>query len=136
MREHGVSNFPDPHVVSHDGATSVSQMVPQSAATTPGFKTAQKACQNLQPTPQNGPGPGEQQQHKQVLLVFARCLRAHGVSAFPDPNSQGQLTLTMISAAGVDLHAPSFLSAARSCVGVTHGAITMAQVVQAVSGHH
>ena len=136
IREHGVTNFPDPHVVTHAGATSVSQMIPQSVAASPAFKSAQKACQHLQPSAQNGPGPDEGQQHKEVLLAFARCLRGHGVSDFPDPNGQGRLTLTMISAAGVDLHAPNFLTAARACVGVTHGAITMAQVAQAISGPH
>ncbi len=53
---------------------------------------------------------------------------------FPDPTAQGQLTLAMIHAAGVDLQAPSLLTAAKACVGVTHGAITLAQVEQAI--HH
>lgn len=136
MREHGVSNFPDPHVVTHDGQTSVSQMAPQGAGAAPAFKSAMKACQHLEPGPQNGPGPGDRLQHKQVLLAFARCLRAHGVADFPDPTGQGQLTLSMINAAGVDLHAPGFFDAARACVGVTHGAITIAQVQQAVNGRH
>ena len=42
-------------------------------------------------------------------------MRAHGVSAFPDPTSQGQLTLEMVSGAGVDLQAPSVRSAALAC---------------------
>jgi hypothetical protein len=63
-------------------------------------------------------------------------LRSHGISDFPDPNVQGQLTLQMIRAAGVDLHAPSLLSAAKACVGVTHGAITIAAVVRAINGPH
>jgi hypothetical protein len=136
MRAHGLSNFPDPHVVSHDGQTSVSQMLPQSAAAAPAFKSAQKACQHFQPTPQSGPGPGDQQHHKQVLLAFARCLRAHGLTGFPDPNAQGQLTLAMINAAGVDIHGPGFFTAAKACVGATHGAITLAQVAQAARGNH
>jgi len=42
----------------------------------------------------------------------------------------------MISAAGVNLKAPSFVTAAKGCVGVTHGAITMADVAEAVNGTH
>jgi hypothetical protein len=49
-----------------------------------------------------------------------------------DPTAQGQLTLQMVHAAGDDLQAPSFLTAARACVGVTHGAITLADVQQAI----
>ena len=70
------------------------------------------------------------------MLTFARCLRNHGVSDFPDPDAQGRLTLQMTSAAGVDLKVPSFLRAAKACVGVTHGAITLAEVARAVNGPH
>jgi hypothetical protein len=58
------------------------------------------------------------------------------MSDFPDPNAQGQLTLQMIGAAGVDLKAPSFLTAAKACVGVTHGQITLGLVAQAINGPH
>ncbi|MGZ4286692.1 MAG: hypothetical protein ACXVW5_21050 [Solirubrobacteraceae bacterium] len=50
------------------------------------------------PAPGNG-GARDQGPHKQVLLAFAHCLRAHGVNGFPDPNANGQLTTEMISAA-------------------------------------
>ena len=135
MREHGVVAFPDPQVTTDPGGASASirQMVPQSLVASPQFKTAQKACQAIEPGPQSR---GAQGPHKQVLLSFARCLRAHGVADFPDPSAQGALTLQMIRAAGVDLQAPSFLIAGRACVGVTHGAITPAMLQAAVSGRH
>lgn len=137
MHEHGVSNFPDPQVTTTPGGGSVSirQVMPASVAASPAFKSAQKACAALQPGPGRGP-ESRQGPHKQTLLAFARCLRANGVSGFPDPTAQGQLTLTMIQSAGVDLHARSFITAASRCVGVTHGAITMAQVAAAVNGRH
>ncbi len=70
-----------------------------------------------------------------VLTVVVNGLAAssHGVADFPDPSAQGKLSLQMISAAGVDLRAPSFLTAARACVGVTHGVISMAAVEQAIN---
>jgi hypothetical protein len=34
------------------------------------------------------------------ILAFAKCLRSHGVTNFPDPTSQGQLTLEMVNAVG------------------------------------
>ena len=54
-------------------------------------------------------GRRDQEPRKQMLLTFAHCLRGHGVTGFPDPNADGQLTLEMISAAGVDIHTRSFV---------------------------
>lgn len=117
------------------GSTRIRQAVPAGAGLSPKFPAAQKACRGILPAPGNGGrdqgGPG-----KQTLLAFAHCLRTHGVSDFPDPDAQGRLTLQMIGGAGVDVHAPNFLKASRACVGVTHGAITMAQVAAAASGEH
>jgi hypothetical protein len=98
-------------------------------------RAAQKACQGIIPGPGSG-GSGNQGPSKQTFLAFARCLRNHGVSGFPDPNAQGQLTLQMINDARVDLKAPSFFTAAKVCVGVTHGAITLPDVARAVDGPH
>jgi hypothetical protein len=135
IRSHGVSAFPDPQVVTTPGSVGIRQGVPAAAGLSPAFKTAQKACRGILPAPQKG-GTNDQGPRKQVLLAFAHCLRAHGISGFPDPTANGQLTMEMISAAGVDIHSRSFFNAAKACVGVTHGAITMAQVAAAISGHH
>lgn len=134
IRSHGVPNFPDPQVTSSPGSTSVRQMVPASVANTPKFKSAQKACSGLMPGP--GTVAGHQGPGAAVLLAFARCLRGHGLSGFPDPGRDGQITQQMISAAGINLRGPAFLTAARACVGVTHGAITAADVLAAANGPH
>jgi hypothetical protein len=137
MRQHGVTDFPDPRVTQRAGGTSVVVGVPAKDAGTPTFKAAQKACQGILPPPESSAQQAQQErEHAQVLLAFARCLRGHGVPKFPDPDSQGQLSLQTVHAAGVDLRAPVVLTAARACVGVTHGAITMAQVEQAINGPH
>jgi hypothetical protein len=137
IRDHGVPDFPDPQVTTTPGGggVSVRQAVPAGAVGSPKFKAAQAACKGTVPAPGSG-GSGGQGPSKQAFLAFARCLRGHGISGFPDPNAQGQLTLQMISASGVDLNAPSFLTAAKACVGVTHGAITMADIAEAVNGPH
>ncbi|HWE14779.1 MAG TPA: hypothetical protein VG365_14750 [Solirubrobacteraceae bacterium] len=135
MREHGVSNFPDPHVTATPGGGSVRITAIAPKGQSPQFKVAQQACQHLLPGPQNT-SPAQQHARAQALLAFARCLRSHGISNFPDPNTQGQLTIEMINAASVDLHAPGFLTAAKACVGVTHGAITGADVERAINGPH
>ena len=76
-----------------------------------------------------------QQVHKQDLLAFADCLRNRGIAGFPDPDSQGQLTVQMVQAAGIDLTAPQVRTAALACVAAASGAITRAQVLQATSGN-
>jgi hypothetical protein len=137
MRDHGVTAFPDPRVTTTPGGggVAVAQAAPAGAGQSPQFRAAQKSCQGIIPGPGRS-GSGNQGPSKQTFLAFARCLRSHGLSGFPDPNAQGQLTLQMISAAGVDLKAPSFFTAAKACVGVTHGAITLPDVARAVRGPH
>jgi hypothetical protein len=135
MRTHGVTNFPDPQVTSRGAATSIRQVAPASAVASPRFKSAQKACHGFEPAPGNATGGGRQPR-AQVLLAFARCLRNHGFADFPDPDRSGQLSLQTISAAGVDYRSREFLTAAKNCLGVTHGAITPAQIEAAVNGPH
>jgi len=136
MRNHGVTNFPDPLVITSPGQQAIRQALPISVARSPQFKAAQKACRGIMPMPNANPAQMAQQQHarEQNLLAFARCLRSRGVPDFPDPTSQGELTLEMVNAAGVDIHAPAVLTAAKACIGVTHGAITGADVERAVNG--
>jgi len=77
MRTNGVPNFPDPS----GGAGLV---VPNSInPASPALKSAQRACQSLMPGPAARAPAGGQQ--RQTLLGLSRCMRAHGVSGFPDP---------------------------------------------------
>jgi hypothetical protein len=137
MRDHGLSSFPDPTMTDHDGqqVAYVTATIPVDPS--PAFKTAQKACQGILPPPINA-SPTQLAQQRQTreqhLLAFARCLRDHGIPEFPDPTSQGQLTLAMVNAAGVDLHAPTVLTAAKTCLGTTDGTITAADVQRALTG--
>ena len=134
MRSHGEPNFPDPKVTTSPGHAAVGFAVTPTETGSPKFKSADKGCSRILPAPSNR-SPGEEQAHKRDLLAFAHCLRTNGIHDFPDPDQQGRLTLTMVTAAGVDIHARTFLDAAKACVGVTHGAVTLPQVEAAVSGH-
>jgi hypothetical protein len=136
MRAHGVPNFPDPHVSA--GPTSGSVKVAMMAVGnphSPAIRKANKKCRGILPAPTSPSQIAAQQHTREVDLVsFAQCLRAHGLTDFPDPTSQGQLNVQMITDAGVDLHAPQTLTAAKACIGASHGAITPADVEQAVNG--
>jgi hypothetical protein len=132
MREHGVTNFPDPQV---NGNHLTLQITP-SIVGSPAFKSAQKACASLLPAgarQTNGLSPAQQKARTEGLLAFAACVRKHGFPSFPDPTSQGQLTLEMITQAGINLQQPAVLRAGDACVSVSHGQITKGDVAQTVA---
>jgi hypothetical protein len=108
----------------------------QAAATSPKFHAAMAACNHLLPN-RGGSEPQEsaQQQRKQLAdaLSFAKCMRSHGVSRFPDPTAQGQLTVEMVQAAGIDVHSPTVLRVVQACLPASHGALTPAKVREALA---
>jgi hypothetical protein len=136
MRDHGLSSFPDPMMTDHNGQQVAYLTATIPVEPSPAFKSAQQACRKILPTPSNANTTQLAQQHarEEHILAFAKCLRSHGIPDFPDPTSQGQLTLEMVNAAGVDLHAPTVLTAAKTCLGTTDGAITAADVQRALDG--
>jgi hypothetical protein len=136
MRQHGVADFPDPRVTSSPGQQRIAIHVPPDAHTVQ-FAAAQKACRGIMPGPSNGDLAAQAQQqrvHKQGLLSFARCVRQHGITNFPDPDAQGQLSQQMLSTAGIDVHAPSVLAAARACIPASAGQVNAAAIAAAENG--
>ena len=105
MRTHGVTNFEDPHVSTNGNSVQIAVHVDPAITEAPAFKSAQRACAHILPNAGNGPTPAQIRAHTDAILAFARCMRQHGFPRFPDPNSQGQLTPAMLSAAGIDLAA-------------------------------
>lgn len=136
MRQHGLTNFPDPVVHSSPGKQSIGIRVDPSETGSPHFQSAQKACQSIMPGPSKSDIAAQAQQqraHTQGLLSFARCLRRRGINNFPDPDAQGNLTPQMLSAAGIDVHAPSVLAAARACIPESEGQVNAAAIQQAAN---
>ena len=132
MRDHGVTSFPDPQV---SGNHLTLQITP-SIIGSPAFKSAQKVCAYLLPAgagQTNGGGLAQQKARTEGLLAFAACVRSHGFPSFPDPTSQGELTVEMIRQAGINLQQPAVLQAGDACVSVSHGQITRSDVAQAVA---
>jgi hypothetical protein len=82
MRSHGVPNLPDP------GGGGGGIQIPSGSGinpSSPAFQSAQKACSKLLPFPT--PGGAGSETRKLAMLKLARCMRSHGISAFPDPTS-------------------------------------------------
>jgi hypothetical protein len=132
MRSHGVSNFPDPIISQQAGGTTVTIKWPAGSSLAPALHAAGQACRGILPSPQQISGANMAREPGR--LAFARCMRRHSVADFPDPTSHGQLTLEMLASAGIDFRAPNVLSAAKTCLPVSNGAITPAEIQHAVSG--
>jgi hypothetical protein len=136
MRFHGVSGFPDP-----DGTGGIPklQVVDARQRNPARFNAADRACQTLLPSESLAPQQTPQQQRVRLAdgLSFARCMRSHGVTNFPDPTAQGQLTVEMVEAQGIDVHSPLVLRVVQVCLPASHGALTPAKVRQALNnaGH-
>jgi hypothetical protein len=111
MRSHGVADFPDP---SPNGTISASGLNPQSSQ----FQAASKVCRKLLP---NGgaPTPAQQAQALAQALKFSQCMRGHGISDYPDPQSVpgGGIRMSLRATPGSDLDPGSALfdSAQKAC---------------------
>lgn len=131
MHSHGVPNFPDP-----DSSGAIPKDKILALGNSPQFQAAESACQHVMPASGLGPKNTGQPTRTRLpaALAFARCMRNHGFSNFPDPTAQGDLTPQMVTAAGIDLHQPTLLQVGLACAPVTHGLITRAAVERAVNG--
>jgi hypothetical protein len=82
MRSNGVPKFPDP---SASGQFTIDEIANGTSLDTssPTFTQALDACKSLEPAGFEGSARSTQQQS--AALKFAQCIRANGVSDFPDP---------------------------------------------------
>lgn len=108
MRAHGVTDYPDSGAVN--GATPGSDLDPSN----PTYQAARQACQSLHPTIH-----GNQSQAAQNLaagLNFARCMRQHGITNYPDPGPHsGPNGGYGVNLSGVDTNTPQFQAAKQAC---------------------
>jgi hypothetical protein len=111
MRTHGVTNYPDP-------SSGPVQLSPGSGRgideNSPTFQAAQTACKKYSPGADTT--PAQSAQHQAAALAYATCMRSHGVSNFPDPNSQGGFTIPASLASS-----PNFQAAQQACKSVAGG---------------
>jgi hypothetical protein len=118
LRSHGVPNFPDPktngnggmQIQSSNGNTEVNGVKVNG----PAFQSALQACRSKLP---NGghPQPLSASRRNQ-LLQFSQCMRAHGLTNFPDPTFGGggaQLRLSQQTC--IDPRSPAFQAAQKAC---------------------
>ena len=119
MRRNGVPNFPDPSKNGSIQFGSANGIDPNS----PKFKAAMEKCRKLLP---NGgtPSPAAVKKAQQDALAMSRCMRAHGVTNFPDPKFEGgKVTLGIRGGpgSGLDPNSPTFRRAQEACMGAIRG---------------
>jgi len=118
VRSHGVPNFPDPKANGNGGlrieATPGSEKVNGVAVNGPAFQSAMQACHADLP---NGGKPQPlSASRRQQALAFSQCMRAHGLTNFPDPTfSGGGAQLRLSASSGLDPNSPAFKSAQAAC---------------------
>ncbi len=117
MRSHGVPNFPDPNA---QGGIVASGLDVGSST----FRTAANGCRHLLP---NGgqPTPAQQAQALAQALKFSQCMRSHGITSFPDPQSVagGGIRIAIRAGQGSNLNPtnPQFQAAQKACQSLTGG---------------
>jgi hypothetical protein len=111
MRSHHVPNYPDPDTRGRfDKSKLTLQQLGAGAAE---VQAAQRACRRLLPNGGRPPDRAAQQQVKAKALAFSRCVRAHGVPSFPDPDSTGRIPDP--ASVGIDQGSPRFQTANQAC---------------------
>jgi hypothetical protein len=132
MRTHGIPNWPDP---DSRGVFDKAKLQQLGLSVARVRRIEEGPCNRLLPS---GPGPQESAQQTRTrvadALSFARCMRSHGVSRFPDPTAQGELTVEMVQAQGIDVRSTAVLRVVRACLPASHGALTPAKVREALNG--
>jgi hypothetical protein len=123
VRSHGVPNFPDPDITGQIPKTSAQQLGVSSSQ----FQAALTACRPLLPNSNQGgpPSQAELQEAWSVTRNFARCMRSHGVSNWPDPTSDPahhpERPTFNLQPVGIDQNSPQITTKIRECEPLLHG---------------
>jgi hypothetical protein len=107
MRKNGVPDFPDPN---GQGKFMFKQGPGLVGPGSPQFLTAQQACKSLAPAP---PNPAQQNAFLAQALKFTKCMRAHGVPNFPDPEQRNGGVF--FGGGAVNPNSPQFQTAQQEC---------------------
>jgi len=118
MRSNGVLEFPDPP------ATGDAKPTPgQLGVTSSAFQTAQGECRRFLPAG-GQPTQAELQQSWNEFRSFARCMRDHGVPAWPDPTRYPQhpeRPTFDLQQARLDPNSPQVGAEIHDCLPLLHG---------------
>lgn len=114
LRSHGFPDFPGPSSNGTFHISSSSGAVPGS----PEFQAALNACRKFMPNGGAVPSPAQQAKMLAQALQYSVCMRSHGITDFPDPQStNGRVGFSIKAGPGSDLdpNDPQFQAAQKAC---------------------
>src|SRR5215472_11527846 len=129
MRSHGVPNYPDPPSSGQVPKTDSQQL----GVSTAQLRAAQRSCQHLYPGNGEALGASLRQceetgycpqamvhQVMDSMLVFSRCMHAHGVPNWPDPtvDSEGRPGFNLVPIHGTDWNSSQIQNKIYECENV------------------
>lgn len=132
MRANGMPNFPDPNA---QGVITFRGVNPSS----PQFQKAQSSCAHLQ-AGGPPPSPAEQARMMAQALKMSKCMRSHGITDFPDPQSGpgGGIRISISAGPGhpsdLDPNSPAFQRAQAACQKLLPGRPGPSTAVHGPSG--
>jgi len=127
MRANGVPNFPDPN--PSGGGFPVTGL----SRSSPAFQAAQVKCRKYMQSPVSGGSSGDTPQQMahamEQLRTVAQCMRAHGISDFPDPRATAPansnlseyseitnyMGVYLLFPASINMQSPAWNQAAAAC---------------------
>jgi hypothetical protein len=111
MRSQGVPNFPDPNGSGEIPKATAQQFGVSSSQ----YQTAQTACAHLLPDSGEA-SPVEIAQMMSGMRGFAQCMRAHGVSNWPDPSTDRAGHPVFYLHNKVDANSPRIMTTIHACL--------------------
>ena len=111
MRSHGEPSFPDPVLRSQSVTFGAGPDIDQDS---PRFVSATTTCKRLVPDG-GAPSPAQIQTMIAQMVKNAECMRAHGITNFPDPTVNVPGIIAGFSLKGLDPNSPQFQGAQKAC---------------------
>lgn len=112
MRSHGIAKFPQPQITANRASIQISPasgIDPKS----PRFRAAQSACKHY--LPNGGVAPTITAADQADYLKAVACMRAHGITGFPDPVFSGPNGVRFNLPASMDPNSTAFRRARVIC---------------------
>ena len=131
MRAHGVPNFPDPGsngsgglIIQQRAGSGGSLKVNGVGVSSPAFQSAMQSCHSQ--LPNGGRPPQLSAARRAQMLKFSQCMRAHGLTNFPDPTfgPGGRVGLKLPGGSEIDPNSPAFQRAQSACAKYQRGGLT------------
>jgi hypothetical protein len=122
MREHGVTNFPNPEVKGNSVKLMLKAGGPGGSINPQTLEAAQNACKHFQAANEPHLSPQERIAREEQVLKFARCMREHGVDLHASTAGTGgngvRIRLPGGPGSGPNPESPSFQAAQKACAGL------------------